>query len=222
MMGFPSVNELYDLSHTAAKPLLLRVKYVWEALPLLKDFLTEYMKTLPSDEYEERSEGVYIHKEARVAESAEILPPTVIGKGTEVRHCAYIRGNALIGEGCVVGNSTEIKNAILFDGAQAPHYNYIGDSILGYKAHMGAGAIASNFRSDKKTVRVHIGAETVETGLRKFGTLLGDFAEIGCSTVLCPGSVVGRRSIVYPLCRVRGVIREDSVYKDEGHIVKRV
>lgn len=221
-MSFPTVNELYDLSHTAASPLLSRVQYAWEALPMLSDFLTEYMKTLSPDEYEEKTAGVYIHKEARVADSALILPPTVIGKGTEVRHGAYIRGNALIGEGCVVGNSTEIKNAILFDGAQAPHYNYIGDSILGYKAHMGAGSIASNFRSDKKTVRVHIGAETVETGLRKLGTLLGDHAEIGCSAVLCPGSVVGKRSIVYPLCRVRGVIREDSIYKDEGNIVKRV
>ena len=221
-MTFPTVKELYDLSHTAASPLLSGVRYAWEALPLLSDFITEYMKTLSTDEYEEKTSGVYIHKEARVAESALVLPPTVIGKGTEVRHGAYIRGNALIGEGCVIGNSTEIKNAILFDGAEAPHYNYIGDSILGYKAHMGAGSIASNFRSDKKTVRVHIGAETVETGLRKFGTLLGDYAEIGCSAVLCPGSVVGKRSIVYPLCRVRGVIREDSIYKEEGNIVKRV
>lgn len=221
-MRIPMTEDLFDLSHTAAAELLSEVAHVWEALPRLTEFIRAYQKTLSCEEYDEVTEGVFIHKEARVAKSAEILPPTVIGKGTEVRHGAFIRGSALIGDGCVVGNSSEVKNAILFDGVQAPHYNYIGDSILGYKSHMGAGAIASNFRSDKGTVRLHIGAETMETGLRKLGVLLGDEAEIGCSSVLCPGSIVGRRSIVYPLCRVRGVIREDSIYKDEGNIVKRV
>lgn len=221
MMKIPSVEELFDLSHTAAAPLLREVSHAWEALPRLAEFIRIYQKTLSREEYCEVSEGVFIHKEARVAKSAEILPPTVVGKGTEIRHGAFIRGSALIGEGCVVGNSSEIKNAILFDGVQVPHYNYVGDSILGYKAHMGAGAIASNFRSDKGSISLHIGEEKVETGLRKLGTLLGDEAEIGCSCVLCPGSIVGKRSIVYPLCRVRGVIREDSIYKDEGNLVKR-
>ncbi|MBE6696546.1 MAG: UDP-N-acetylglucosamine pyrophosphorylase [Ruminococcaceae bacterium] len=217
----PKTAELFDLSHTLAAPLLLECEYPWEALPKIKDFILSLAKTLSEDDYYKVCEDVWIAKSAKIAPSALICGPTIIGENTEVRHCAYIRGNALIGDGAVIGNSTEVKNAIIFDGVQIPHYNYVGDSILGYKSHMGAGAIASNVRSDKQNISVYTQSERIATGLRKFGTILGDFVEVGCNSVLCPGSVVGRNSQIYPLTRVRGVIPESSVCKAPDNIVKK-
>lgn len=214
-------EELFDLSHTKAGEYLAAFAYPWEALPGLKDFLLALEETLDGAEYRQVAEHVFVAKSAEVAPTAYLGPYTVIGPETEVRHCAFIRGTALIGAGAVVGNSTEIKNAILFDGVQAPHYNYIGDSILGYRAHMGAGSIASNFRSDKGNITVHLPQGNLETGLRKLGVLLGDRAEVGCNSVLCPGSVVGRDAMIYPLSRVRGTVPERTVYKGAGAPVPR-
>ncbi len=194
----PKTSELFDLSHSLAAPLLLECEYPWQALPKIKDFILSIAKNLSKELYYQAGEDVWIAKSAKIAPSALICGPTIIGENSEVRHCAYIRGSALIGDDAVIGNSTEVKNAIIFDGVQIPHYNYVGDSILGYKAHMGAGAIASNVRSDKQNISVHTTAERIETGLRKFGTMLGDFVEVGCNSVLCPGSVVGRNSQIYP------------------------
>ncbi|HBJ19321.1 MAG TPA: UDP-N-acetylglucosamine pyrophosphorylase [Clostridiales bacterium] len=219
-MNIPKITDLFDLSHTAAGNYLSRFSYGHEALEGLSDFIRALGRTL-GDDYEEISPEVYIAKDATIAPSAVIEAPTVIGHGAEVRPGAFIRGSALIGDGAVVGNSTEIKNAILFDGVQAPHYNYIGDSILGYKAHMGAGAVASNFRADHGNITVRSDEEEIPTGRRKLGTMLGDRAEIGCHTVLCPGSMVGRDSIVYPLVRLRGVVAEKKIVKDAGVITDR-
>jgi NDP-sugar pyrophosphorylase family protein len=217
-MEFIKTEELFDLSHTAAKDLLEKTVYPHEALPKIKDFVISYGKSLSPEEYERVAEDVYISKEAKISPLATIEGPTVIGKGTEVRPGAYIRGAALIGEGVVVGNSTEIKNAIIFDGVQVPHYNYVGDSILGYKSHMGAGAIASNFKLDHNNITLRAGGGTLDTGLRKFGAILGDFAEVGCGSVLCPGTVIGRESLIYPLCRVRGTIPHRTIF--DGEILK--
>ena len=220
-MAIPKIGDLLTLSHTLAAPLFEGKRFPWEILPELKDFIRKLGATLSPEEYDEVSPEVWVHKTARVAPSALIAGPTVIGAGTEVRHCAFIRGSALVGEGCVVGNSTEIKNAVIFDGVQIPHYNYVGDSILGFRSHMGAGVVASNFRSDKGNVSVHDGDETIETGLRKLGAILGDGVDVGCNSVLCPGSVVGRDCIVYPLSRVRGYLPERSIYKGDGVVVPR-
>ena len=217
----PKTQDLLDLSHTAASFLLRRFEYAWQALPHLKDFISELGKSLPLTEYDEVDAGIWIAKSATLAKSAHIEAPCIIGKNTEIRHCAYIRGSALIGEGAVIGNSTELKNCIIFDGAQAPHYNYIGDSVLGYRAHMGAGAVTSNVKSDKTPVFVKSKDESIATELRKFGAILGDFAEIGCGAVLNPGTIIGRRSSVYPQISVRGVIPPDSIVKSEKNIVKR-
>ena len=217
----PKTEELFDLSHTLAYPLLCECEYPWEALPKIKDFIIALSKSLPEELYYQADKDVWIAKSAKVAPSALICGPAIIGENTEVRHCAYIRGCTLIGNDAVVGNSTEIKNAIIFDGVQIPHYNYVGDSILGYKAHMGAGAIASNVRSDKQNISVYTQSERIATGLRKFGTMLGDFVEVGCNSVLCPGSVVGRNSQIYPLTRVCGVITEGSICKAEGNIIQK-
>ena len=213
-----TVTALFDLSHSAAKPLLERVQYPWEALSGIGDLILELGQSLGED-YDHPAPTVWIHKTAKVAPSAFIGEKVLIGPGTEVRHCAFIRGNALVGEGAVVGNSTELKNVILFDGVQVPHYNYVGDSILGYKAHLGAGAITSNVKGDHSLVVVKNGEEKIETGLKKFGAILGDRAEIGCGTVLNPGTVIGRDSNVYPLSMVRGVVEEKSIYKKQGEIV---
>ena len=220
-MAIPKIDELLTLSHTLAAPLFEGKRYPWEILPELKDFIRKLGATLSPEEYDEVSPEVWVHKTAKVAPTALIQGPTVIGAGTEVRHCAFIRGSALVGEGCVVGNSTEIKNAVIFDSVQIPHYNYVGDSILGFRSHMGAGVVASNFRSDKGNVNVHDGNETIETGLRKLGTILGDGSDVGCNSVLCPGSVVGRDCIVYPLSRVRGFLPERSIFKGDGVVVPR-
>ena len=216
------IGNLFDLTHTAAAPLLEPLCYPWEALPKIGEFILRLGAFLPEEEYERRAEDVWVARSAVVFDSAYLHGPAVIGPGTEVRQCAFIRGNALVGAGCVVGNSTELKNVILFDGVQVPHYNYVGDSILGYKAHMGAGSITSNIKSDKTDVRFDTGSGRIETGLRKVGAMLGDFVEIGCNSVLNPGSVVGRRTSVYPLSMVRGFVPPDSIYKCAGEIAPRI
>ena len=213
-------EELFDLEHTLAKEYLKQYEYPWEALKGIKEMIIELGEKLDPNEYTEVSEHVWIHKDATIFPSAYIAPPCIIGAGTEVRHCAFIRGSALVGENCVVGNSCELKNVILFDHVQTPHYNYVGDSILGHYAHMGAGSITSNVKSDKKPVVVH-GEEDMETGLKKFGAMIGDHVEVGCNSVLNPGTVIGRNSNVYPLSRVRGIIPADSIYKDEDDIVEK-
>ena len=212
------ISELFDLSHTAAKPLMENFTYPWEVLPLIGEFILGLGETLSREEYERREGNVWIARSAKLYPNIYIAGPTIIGPNTEVRPGAFIRGNALIGAGCVVGNSTEIKNAILFDGAQAPHYNYIGDSILGYKAHTGAGAITSNLKQDHSAVTVRTKDGRAETGLRKFGAILGDHVEIGCGSVLNPGTVIGRGARVYPLSMVRGFVPGFSIYKHAGEI----
>ncbi len=218
-MPIPKNQELFDLTHTQFTPLLAEKSYPWEALPHISSFLVALFDALPNTLYEKVGDGIYIAKSARVAKTALVEGPTVIGENAEIRHGAYIRGSALIGADAVVGNSSEIKNAVLFDGVQVPHYNYVGDSILGYRAHMGAGAIASNMRADRQNVVIRADDETHETGLRKVGAFLGDYAEIGCGAVLCPGTVVGRQSTVYPLVRVRGYVPENAICKSENQIV---
>jgi NDP-sugar pyrophosphorylase family protein len=215
------IRNLYDLTHTAAAELLDGLNYPWEALPKIGELILKLGATLSPEEYEKRGENVWIAKSAKVFDSAYIAGPAIIGPNTEVRQCAFIRGNALVGANCVVGNSTELKNVILFDNVQVPHYNYVGDSILGYKSHMGAGSITSNVKSDKTLVVVHAGDEQFETGLKKFGAMLGDHVEVGCNSVLNPGTVIGRNSNVYPLSMVRGFIPEGSIYKRAGEIAEK-
>ena len=215
------ILDLYDLSHTLAAPLLERFQYPWEALPEIGGFLKALGPTLPEEDYDHPAEFVWIARTARVAPTASITGPCIIGPEAEVRHCAFIRGNALVGAGAVVGNSTELKNVLLFDKVQVPHYNYVGDSILGYRAHMGAGSITSNVKSDKKLVVVKNGPERIETGLKKVGAMLGDHVEIGCGSVLNPGTIVGRNSNVYPLSSVRGVVPANSIYKKQGEVAQK-
>ncbi len=214
-------QELYDLTHTLAKPLLEDCEYPWQALSKIGDFVLELGKTLSTDEYYSPSDGVWIAKSATVAANATINAPCIIGKNTEVRTGAFIRGNALVGEGCVVGNSCELKNAILFDSVQVPHFNYIGDSILGYRSHTGAGAITSNVKSDKTLVKVKTENGFIETGLKKFGAMLGDFVEVGCNSVLNPGTVIGKNTNVYPLSCVRGTVPPDHIFKSPESIVPK-
>ncbi len=216
-----TITQLYDLERTQAKEYLSRFTYPWEALSGLKAYIRELGASLDTTEYRELAPEVWVHNTAKIAPTAYLGAPCIIGEETEVRHCAYIRGSALVGKGCVVGNSVELKNVILFDGVQTPHYNYVGDSILGYKAHMGAGSITSNVKSDKTPVTVRFGEENVQTGMKKIGAMLGDFVEIGCNSVLNPGTVVGRNSQVYPLSCVRGTVEENSIYKTGGAIVRK-
>ena len=216
-----TVNELYDLNETIAKDIFDGVTYPWEVLPKIGDFIVELGKTLSKEEYDQVEENVWIAKSANVFPSAYIHGPAIIGKDAEVRHCAFIRGNAIVGEGAVVGNSTELKNVILFNKVQVPHYNYVGDSVLGYKAHMGAGSITSNVKSDKKLVVVKTPEGGIETGRKKFGVMLGDEVEVGCGTVLNPGSVVGRHTNIYPLSSVRGYVPAGSIYKRQGEVVEK-
>ncbi|MCI9192693.1 MAG: UDP-N-acetylglucosamine pyrophosphorylase [Acutalibacter muris] len=212
-------HRLLDLTHTAAAPLLAGTEYPWQALPGIGEFILELGAALSGDEYEEIEEQVWLHKTVKRFPGNFIAGPCVIGPETEVRPGAFIRGNALVGAGCVVGNSTELKNVIIFDSVQVPHYNYVGDSILGFKSHMGAGALTSNVKQDKSLVTVGLpGGERIETGLKKFGAILGDHVEIGCNSVLNPGTVIGRGSRVYPLSRVRGAVPENSIYKRAGEI----
>ena len=213
-----SVKELYDLSHTKAEELLESVEYPWEALPKIGDFIRRLGESLDPEVYEQRGDAVWIAKSAKVAPTASINGPAIIGENTEVRHGAFIRGNALVGDGAVVGNSTELKNVILFDKVQVPHYNYVGDSILGYKSHMGAGSITSNVKSDKKPVVIKAGETRITTGMKKIGAMLGDEVEVGCGSVLNPGSIIGPHTNIYPLSMVRGYIPAQSIYKRQGEI----
>ncbi|MDE6873886.1 MAG: UDP-N-acetylglucosamine pyrophosphorylase [Lachnospiraceae bacterium] len=212
------IKSLFDLSKSLAGEYLGGFTYPWEALPGIGAMVVALGETLSEKEYEKRGENIWVARDATVAPTACINGPVIIGKGAEVRHCAYIRGNVLVGAGAVVGNSTELKNAILFDGVQVPHYNYVGDSILGYKSHMGAGSITSNVKSDKSLVFIHAEDADIETGLRKMGAILGDQVEIGCGAVLNPGTVIGRQSTVYPLSSVRGTVGPGSIYKKAGDI----
>lgn len=216
------ISNLYNLDETIAKDLFEGATYPWEVLPKISAFILQLGSTLSEEEYEKIGEDVWIARSATVAPTAYIHGPAIIGKNAEVRHCAFIRGNAIVGEGAVVGNSTELKNVVLFNKVQVPHYNYVGDSILGYKAHMGAGSITSNVKSDKKLVVVKDGRERIETGLKKFGAMLGDEVEVGCGSVLNPGTVVGRYSSIYPLSSVREVVPADSIYKKRGEVAARV
>ena len=213
------IKELLDTSHTRAGALLEKAAYPWEILGEIKEFILSL--ELPRDEFEEILPLVWAARDAVIAPTASITGPCVIGRETEVRHCAFIRGSALVGDRCVVGNSTELKNVILFDNVQVPHYNYVGDSVLGYKSHMGAGAVTSNVKSDKSLVTVRAFGQEIPTGRKKFGAILGDFAEIGCNSVLNPGSIIGRRASVYPTSCVRGFVPEGHIYKDKEHIVAR-
>ena len=216
-----TVNALYNLEETIAKELFEGVNYPWEVLPGIGAFFVKLGHTLSEDDYERVGEDVWIARTAKVAPTAFVGGPAIIGKGAEIRHCAFIRGNAIVGEGAVVGNSTELKNVILFNKVQVPHYNYVGDSILGYKAHMGAGSITSNVKSDKTLVTVKTPEGPIETGLKKFGAMLGDEVEVGCGSVLNPGSVIGRKTNIYPLSMVRSFIPEKSIYKKQGEVVKK-
>ena len=220
-MNSAKIVNLYDLSKTIAKELFEDKLYPWEVLPGIKDFIVELGNNLPMDKFEKYGDDVWIAKSAKVYPSAYIGGPCIIDEGAEVRHCAFIRGGAIVGKNAVVGNSTELKNVILFDNVQVPHYNYVGDSILGYKAHMGAGSITSNVKSDKTLVKIKSDKEVIETYLKKVGAMLGDNVEIGCNTVLCPGTVIGRNSIIYPSNMIRGVVKENSIYKVEDNVVER-
>ena len=216
------ISNLYNLDETIAKDLFEGATYPWEVLPKISAFILQLGSTLSEEEYDKMGVDVWSPRAATVAPTAYIHGPAIIGKNAEVRHCAFIRGNAIVGEGAVVGNSTELKNVVLFNKVQVPHYNYVGDSILGYKAHMGAGSITSNVKSDKKLVVVKDGRERIETGLKKFGAMLGDEVEVGCGSVLNPGTVVGRHSSIYPLSSVREVVPADSIYKKRGEVAARV
>lgn len=218
------IKDMYSLEHTKAKEWLSELEYAWEVLPKIKDIILELGRRIDEEcpkEYEKRGDNIWIHKTALVFDSAYIAGPAIIGADTEVRQCAFIRGNALVGEGCVIGNSTELKNVIIFDNVQVPHYNYVGDSVLGYKSHMGAGSITSNVKSDKTLVVVKNESDNIETGLKKFGAMLGDFVEVGCNSVLNPGTVIGSHSNIYPVSCVRGVVPADSIFKTGGVIVAK-
>lgn len=219
MMKDFTIEKLLDLKETIASELFEGRTYPWEVLPEIKDFILKLGKTLDPEEYEYKEGDIWIAKSAKIASTACINGPAIIGKDTEVRHCAFIRGNAIVGEGCVVGNSTELKNVVLFNCVQVPHYNYVGDAVLGYKSHMGAGSICSNVKSDKQLVVVKDGEEKIETGLKKFGAMLGDHVEVGCGSVLNPGTVIGRNSNIYPLSSVRGCVPSDSIYKNKNEVV---
>lgn len=214
------ITDLYDLNHTQASSYLQKYEYPWEALKGIKDFIIELGSSL-GDDYNEISEHVWVHKDAKVFDSAYLGAPCIIGARTEVRHCAFIRGSALVGEDCVIGNSVELKNVIIFDSVQVPHYNYVGDSILGYKSHMGAGSITSNVKSDKTNVVIKNGEEKIETGRKKIGAILSSRVEVGCGTILNPGSVVGHDTNIYPLSMVRGCIAPNSIYKNAGEIAQK-
>ena len=216
------IENLYNLNETIAKEVFDGCTFPWEVLPKIKDYIVELGNKLDVNIYDKIGENVWIAKSATVAPTAFIAGPAIIGENTEVRHCAFIRGNAIVGNNCVVGNSTELKNVILFNNVQVPHYNYVGDSILGYKSHMGAGSITSNVKSDKKLVVVKDGSNCIETGLKKFGAMVGDNVEVGCGSVLNPGTVIGRNTNIYPLSSVRGIVSENSIYKKHGDIVEKI
>lgn len=216
-----TVKELYNLHETIAKDIFEDVIYPWEVLPKISEFIVDLGKCLPEEEYEKRGENIWVAKSAKVAPTASITGPAIIDKNADVRHCAFIRGNAIVGENAVVGNSTELKNVILFNRVQVPHYNYVGDSILGHRAHMGAGAITSNVKADKKTVTINTPNGKIETGLRKCGAMLGDGVDVGCGSVFNPGVVVGRNSNIYPLSMVREYVPANSIYKKRGEVAEK-
>lgn len=216
------IENLFDLNQTIAKDIFKNLTYPWEVLPKIKEFIVELGNRLSLDEYNKVSENVWIAKDAKVAKTAYINGPCIICSGAEVRHCAFIRGSAIVGADCVVGNSTELKNVILFNKVQVPHYNYVGDSVLGFKSHMGAGSITSNVKSDKTLVSVNVNGEKIDTNLKKFGAILGDNVEVGCNSVLNPGTIVGRNSNIYPLSMVRGYVQENSIYKNKNEIVNKI
>lgn len=215
------ITNLYDLNETIAKEIFEKLTYPWEALAKISGFIRELGPTLDPEKFEQRGEDIWVAKSASVAPTAFLNGPLIIDEDAEIRHCAFIRGSAIVGKGSVVGNSTELKNVIIFNSVQVPHYNYVGDSILGYKSHMGAGSITSNVKSDKTLVAVKDKDEEIETGLKKFGAMLGDYVEVGCNSVLNPGTVIGRNSNVYPLSMVRGVVPADSIYKNKNEIVEK-
>ena len=215
-------GDLFDLEKTLAAEFLSAYEYPWEALPHIKEFILTLGKTLSTEAYNQLSETVWISKDAHIAPTASIEGPAVIGPRTQIRHCAFLRGSVLIGADCVVGNSTEMKNAIIFDSVQIPHFNYVGDSILGYKSHMGAGAVTSNVKSDRTFVTVRADGEQIVSNMKKFGAMVGDHVEIGCNTVLNPGTIIGRHTNIYPCSCVRGVIPADSIYKSSGKTVKKL
>ena len=220
MNELKSVN-LFDFEKTIAKELFLRKEYPWELLPLISDYIMELGATLDPEKFDKIGDNIWVAKSAKVAPSASLNGPLIIDEEAEVRHCAFIRGNAIVGKGAVVGNSTELKNCILFDLVQAPHYNYVGDSIYGYKAHTGAGVIASNLKADKSLVTVNFRGEKVPTGVKKFGAMIGDFGDIGCNTVMNPGTIIGRGTNVYPLSFVRSYVEANSIYKKLGEVVEK-
>lgn len=214
-----TITDLFDLRETIAAELFEGATYPWEVLPQIHDYIIRLGESLPEDRYEVRGEHIWVAKSATVASTACLNGPLIIDEEAEIRHCAYIRGNVIIGRGAVVGNSTELKNVVLFNKVQVPHYNYVGDSILGYKSHMGAGSITSNVKSDKTLVVINNGEQQIPTNLKKVGAMLGDFVEVGCNSVLNPGTVIGRRSQVYPTSCVRGVVPQEHIYKDREHII---
>lgn len=216
-----TIENLYDLTETIAAELFTEAEYPWEVLPRIHDFILELGKRLPEEIYEKRGEDIWVAKNAEVAPTACLNGPLIIDEEAEIRHCAFVRGNAIVGKGAVVGNSTELKNVVLFNKVQVPHYNYVGDSVLGFKSHMGAGSITSNVKSDKTLVVVKNGEEKIETGLKKMGAMLGDHVEVGCNSVLNPGTVIGRNSNVYPTSCVRGVIPAGHIFKRSGEVVKK-
>lgn len=216
-----SVSSLFDLNNTIAGELFEGKEDAYEVLPLIHDFILKLGETLPEEKFEKRGENIWIAKSAKVAETASITGPAIIDEEAEVRHCAFIRGNAIVGKNAVVGNSTELKNVVLFNNVQVPHYNYVGDSILGFKSHMGAGSITSNVKSDKTLVEIRVGQEKVKTGLKKMGAILGDRVEVGCGSILNPGSVIGANTNIYPLSSVRGYVPSGSIYKNQGEIVEK-
>lgn len=215
------ISKMYNLEETIAKDLFEGLTYPWEALPKISEFIVKLGESLDSSVYEKRGENIWVAKSAKVAPTAFLSEPLIIDEEAEIRHCAFVRGNAIVGKGCVVGNSTELKNVVLFNSVQVPHYNYVGDSILGYKSHMGAGSITSNVKSDKTLVVVKNGKEEIKTGLKKFGAMLGDYVEVGCNSVLNPGSVIGSHTNIYPLSMVRGVVPERSIYKNKNEITQK-
>lgn len=221
MLNYLTAGELLDLSQSISSPIFKKTKYPWESLEQIGKFISEIGPTLSPTEYIQTKEKIWISKQADVAESSSISGPCIIGKNAQVRHCAFIRGNVIVGQNSVIGNSTEVKNSILFNGVQVPHYNYIGDSIIGYKSHMGAGAITSNVRSDKNEVDIAADNRRIHTGLKKLGAIIGDFCEIGCNAVLNPGTILGRNASIYPLSMVRGYIWENSIFKNNGKIVMK-
>ncbi len=221
-MDVLKISNLFDLNNTIAKELLERLEYPWEVFNTLEDFIMEIGPKLPKDKFEQKGDNIWIAKSAKVAPTASLNGPLIIDEDAEVRHCAFVRGNAIVGKGAVVGNSTELKCTLIFDKVQVPHYNYVGNSVLGFKSHMGAGSITSNLKSDKSLVTVNVDGEKVETGMKKFGAILGDCVEVGCNSVMNPGTVIGKNTNVYPLSMVRGYVPEGSIYKNKNEIVSKI